>query len=337
MGWSRTSFGDVYVISDGMGGHRGGAKAAELTISTLQESLLHASLQDGDFKAQVREAFSAANETVRKHRNPDDPNTREMGATAVMLITQGDRFMVAHVGDSRAYLWRPWYFGLKRLTRDHTRAQELADRKVIPAKEADSHPDASMLVRAMGHAPTVEVDISDWQQIQPGEMLLLCSDGLCGYVSDREIRSSLRSGHDPRRITDALIAKALKKGGEDNVTVQLLRYEPPQRGRALTAMLLACIALAVAAATGWELIQLDQHLKKVGEGVSSLTQEVKKIAALPPAAPPVIEAPPPPSPSLTLKQKPQEKQKEIGKDKPREKAAATANSDAAAANEKASE
>ena len=204
----------------------------------------------------------------------------------------------------------------------------------------------------MGHAPTVEVDISDWQQIQPGEMLLLCSDGLCGYVSDRDIRSSLRSGHDPRRITDALIGKALKKGGEDNVTVQLLRYEPQQRGRVLIAMMLACIALAVAAATGWELIQLDQHLKKISEGVAGLTQEVKSlrgqieaqkkvVAAVPPAAPPAIEAPPPPSPSLTLKQKPDEKQNKNKTEKTREKAAATEKkpdvADVAAANDKAPE
>ncbi|HEY5759734.1 MAG TPA: protein phosphatase 2C domain-containing protein, partial [Steroidobacter sp.] len=141
MGWVRTSFGDVYVVSDGMGGYKGGALAAELTVSSLQQSLAQLAPRSKSFEEKVRQAFLEANDAVYRRRDPNDPNTREMGATAVALIIDGSRFMVAHVGDSRAYRWR-WFPGLRRLTKDHTRVQKLIDEGVVKEADAESHPEA---------------------------------------------------------------------------------------------------------------------------------------------------------------------------------------------------
>lgn len=270
MGWVRTSFGDVYVVSDGMGGYKGGALAAELTVSSLQQSLAQLVPKSKCFTEKVRQAFLDANDAVYQRRDPNDPNTREMGATAVVLIINGSRFMVAHVGDSRAYRWR-WLPGLRRLTKDHTRVQKLVDDGVVKQADAQGHPDAGLLSRAIGHSSKVEVDISPWRRVRPGDVLLLCSDGLSAYVSDREINAVLRSGKGPRSTANALVQKALDKGGEDNVTVQLLRYAPHEQDNVTMVKVLAFgVALCVAA-----LLYVAVELQSISGDLKELERIVK--------------------------------------------------------------
>jgi serine/threonine protein phosphatase PrpC len=223
MGWSRTPYGDVYIVSDGMGGYRGGALAAELTVHTLQERLAAATPDAANLPQLLRDAFLAANAAVFQRRRPDDPDTRDMGATGVALLAAGAGVLVGHVGDSRAYLWRRGQ-GLTRLTRDHTRVQKMLDAGLVTAEEAVTHPDASVLDRAIGYQATVEVDVSEWILPRSGDMVLLCSDGLCGYVDDAEIGRILRSKGEPQALADMLVDSALVKGGEDNVTVQLVSF-----------------------------------------------------------------------------------------------------------------
>ena len=229
MGWTRTPYGDVYVVSDGMGGYRGGAIAAEVTIATLQERLAGIDPDSPQFAEGVQQAFGAANDAVRERRDPDDLAVRDMGATGVALITTETRFAVAHVGDSRAYLWRGGQ--LRQLTRDHSRVQGMMDSGLLTPEQAAAHPDASVLERAIGHKPTVQADVGEWLSIEPHDVLLLCSDGLSGYVSDREIAAILKARASPQETTDRLIECALGKGGEDNVTVQLVGYAPPRAAR----------------------------------------------------------------------------------------------------------
>jgi serine/threonine protein phosphatase PrpC len=227
MGWTRTPWGNAYVVSDGMGGHLGGALAAEITVRTLRDRLaaIAAGPQrpSGVFEEAVREAFAAANEAVRLRRDSDDPHTCEMGATAVALVTAGASVLVGHVGDSRAYLWGR-RAGLRRLTRDHTRTQTRLDAGLITLEEAAADPEASVLARAIGHRPAVQADLSAWATLVPGDMVLLCTDGLCGYVSEDEIDAVLRAGKEPQALADRLVEDALRKGGEDNVTVQLVLF-----------------------------------------------------------------------------------------------------------------
>lgn len=224
MGFTRTPFGNVYVVSDGMGGYRGGALAAELTVCTLQNHL--ASLAPGHSAVpdRVREAFAAANQAVYERRRPDDPDTRNMGATGVVLVTAGTRVLVGNVGDSRAYLVPHRSGVLRQLTRDHTRVQKMVEAGVLTTIQAAEHPEANVLDRAIGHQLTVEVDVSGWIEVKPRDMVLLCSDGLSGYVDDGEIEKVVRSPGSPQQLADKLVELALSKGGEDNVTVQLVRF-----------------------------------------------------------------------------------------------------------------
>lgn len=228
MAWTRTAYGDLFLVSDGMGGYRGGALAAEITVQVLQEKLALIPAGSERFSDLIHQAFQAANREVFDRRLVGDPETCDMGATGVALITDGRRVIAANVGDSRAYLWRRGT-GLRRLTRDHSRVQSLIDAGLLTAEQAADHSEASVLDRAIGHQASVEVDVSDWIPMLPGDMLMLCSDGLCGYVGDDEIGSILSASRKPQEITDALIERALDKGGYDNITVQLLRYVPGHR------------------------------------------------------------------------------------------------------------
>jgi len=223
MGWTRTAYGNLYVVADGMGGYRGGALAAELTVRTLREQLAPSSTDEAGFREQVRQAFLAANQVVYQRRRSDDPETRDMGATGVALITWGARILVGHVGDSRAYLWRR-KGGLKHLTRDHTRMEGMVESGLVLPDQAAAHPDAGILDRAIGHLQTVEVEVGSWIDLNCGDMVLLCSDGLCGYVDDVEIAEVLSTKSEPQTLADKLVDCALSKGGEDNVTVQLVRF-----------------------------------------------------------------------------------------------------------------
>ncbi|SCX86098.1 protein phosphatase [Nitrosospira sp. Nl5] len=221
MGCVRAAFGDVYIVSDGMGGHRGGALAAELTVQALTQGLSHIRSVAG-IPAETKRAFEEANRTVYEQGHSGAMETRGMGATAVVLLVAGSRAIVAHVGDSRAYLFARRE--LRQLTKDHSRVQRLVDAGMLTAAEAMSHPDASLLERAMGTSLDVTVDISPWIPLHAGDQVLLCSDGLHGYVADSEIGTILGQDATVQELTDQLVNRALQKGGEDNITVQLIEY-----------------------------------------------------------------------------------------------------------------
>ncbi|HET7062587.1 MAG TPA: protein phosphatase 2C domain-containing protein [Nitrosospira sp.] len=219
-------FGEIYIVSDGMGGHRGGGIAAALTVEILGR-MLSAIPAVSNAACSVKAAFEEANRDVYEKGHHGDEQTRGMGATAVVLAIGGPQALVAHVGDSRAYLFT--HRELRRLTKDHSRVQRMVDAGILTDAEASSHPSASLLERAIGVLPDVEVDISPPIDLNGGELFLLCSDGLHGYVSDREIGAILSRRIPVQAMADELVDAALEKGGEDNITVQLVGYELAER------------------------------------------------------------------------------------------------------------
>lgn len=212
-------FGEIYIVSDGMGGHRGGGTAAALTIEILGRMLSAIPLVSGASNS-IKAAFAEANRVVYEKGHSGDEQTQNMGATAVVLLIGCAEAIVAHVGDSRAYLFTD--DKLRRLTKDHSRAQRMVDAGILTDVEASSHPAAGLLERAIGVVPNVEVDVSPTFELKGGELFLLCSDGLHGYVSDSEITNILNRRMPVQAMVDELIDAALEKGGEDNITVQLV-------------------------------------------------------------------------------------------------------------------
>lgn len=221
MSWASVPWGQLYIIADGMGGHAGGAQAAALAIHGLEQYLIAAS-KNVSIEEAIRVAFEKTNLEVYNKANSGDPATDGMGSTAVMLLISDHIAKIAHVGDSRAYLYRNGK--LRLLTKDHTQVQRMVDADILTLEQARNHPSASILERAIGSRPTVIADISLDLVLNEGDGILLCSDGLSGYADDQEIEETMDNSLAPQENVDRLINLALQKGGKDNVTVQFIRF-----------------------------------------------------------------------------------------------------------------
>lgn len=231
MSGSQTSLGRLFIVADGMGGYTGGSYAAELTVQTIAECLKNADTQLPPSQI-LKSALEEANRVVFERARSDNSQYKKMGSTVVATLISDSQALIAHVGDSRAYLHRKGR--LKRLTRDHTVGNHMIDMKILTEKQAESHPDAQLLERGIGKSDTTHVEITGPLKLRPEDGVLLCSDGLCGYASDAEIIHVLNQSNNESKQTrrhnysqllaDRLVDLALEKGGEDNITVQYIKY-----------------------------------------------------------------------------------------------------------------
>src|SRR6266508_3835459 len=192
----------LFAVADGMGGHRGGEVASQLAVETLEKLFKQGA---GDLPDQVQEANRVVFE-----RSVLDRKVAGMGTTLTAALVEGDRVRLAHVGDSRAYLLRN---GKVRLVTEGEISQE----------EAETHPQRSVLTRAVGVDTVVDVD-DDTVQILPGDRLLLCTDGLTSMVSEEVIEEVLRDVPDPQEAAQRLVRMANEAGGMDNTTVVVLDF-----------------------------------------------------------------------------------------------------------------
>jgi protein phosphatase len=223
MGRFLSPIGELYIVADGMGGHEGGATAAAMAIDGFDAHLkqVPAGTPPGD---ALQQAAARTNAEIYRAANSGDPRTAKMGATVVLGLLRDGELLIGHAGDSRAYLFRDGR--LLRLTRDHSVVQKMIDHHMLTEEEARDHPDSSVITRALGQKPDFELELSEPLALRPGDGLLLCSDGLCGYVDDAAIEEIVSRHDEAQEVTDALIEAALAAGGEDNVTVQFLQYGP---------------------------------------------------------------------------------------------------------------
>jgi PPM family protein phosphatase len=211
----------LFAVADGMGGHQAG-EVASATALEIVESLHGHVFQDADAAIEaLRNAVVEANETVSKLAD-DRPEYRGMGTTLTVAMVEGRRVHIAHVGDSRAYLLREGQ--LEQITDDHTLVQHLVNEGQISRQEAQTHPQRSIITRAIGVSPDVEVDTMTFD-LRTGDQLLLCSDGLTGVVADQELAERLVAEDDAEETVQDLVDRANAGGGPDNITVVLLRYE----------------------------------------------------------------------------------------------------------------
>lgn len=205
--------GGLYAVCDGMGGARAGEVASDSACRHLL-SLVDGSGRDED----LVDAVQAANRDVL-NQSRRDPALKGMGSTLTAALWEGRDLLIGHVGDSRAYLFRD--DRLEQLTEDHSVVGEMErDGRLTPA-EAERHPYRSILTRAVGTEDRVEADIRRIAA-QPGDRLLLCTDGLTGMLDDEDISRILEEGVSPAATAESLVAAALEGGGEDNITVVVL-------------------------------------------------------------------------------------------------------------------
>ena len=201
----------LYIVADGMGGHRGGDIASRLALDTIQEL---AASGRGTLPDQVR----SANRTVWD-RSVEDERLSGMGTTLTAALIDGASALIAHVGDSRAYLLREGK--LRQLTTDHTLVERMVKSGEITEAEADVHPHKNVLTRALGTDEEVEVD-EDTVALLDGDQLLLCSDGLTGMVTEDQIQAILENSEQPQQAADRLVKAANRAGGIDNISVVVL-------------------------------------------------------------------------------------------------------------------
>ncbi|MFJ6720830.1 PP2C family protein-serine/threonine phosphatase [Streptomyces sp. NPDC091259] len=221
----------LLAIADGMGGQAAGEVASSEVISTLVQ--LDDDVPGSDILTALSVAVQRANDQLRVMVE-EDPQLEGMGTTLTALLWTGQRLGLVHVGDSRAYLLRDGV--LTQITQDHTWVQRLVDEGRITEEEATTHPQRSLLMRALGSGDIVEPDLSI-REVRPGDRYLICSDGLSGVVSHQTLEETLADYHGPHETVQSLIQLALRGGGPDNITCIVADVLDTDSGDTLAAQL----------------------------------------------------------------------------------------------------
>ncbi|BDG17372.1 PP2C family protein-serine/threonine phosphatase [Thermus brockianus] len=213
IGHALTPWGGVFVVADGMGGHRTGEVAARLAVESILE---HLKDKEPSPKALL-EAFERANERI--FREAQRPENRGMGTTATSLVLDLPYALIAHVGDSRAYLLRQGELTL--LTEDHSWVAERVRQGLLTPEEARTHRWRNVITNALGSFPQARVDLLGLK-LEPGDVFLLCTDGLSGVLDERTLQEVLKT-FPPEEAAKRLVALANEWGGPDNVSAIVVR------------------------------------------------------------------------------------------------------------------
>jgi len=220
------SHGWFFVLADGVGGHERGEVASRLAVDTMLEGFRESRAHEPHTTLLPRLAEKANLRVYEQGSTTAVPGGSRMASTVVACALRHDRAVIAHVGDSRCYLIR--HGRATVLTRDHTVAAEHLRLGLITAAEAAQSPNRHSLLRSIGHDLFVNVDVNETQVI-PGDVLLLCCDGLHGAVEAADMARIITQNRDLQEAAQQLVALANEKDGSDNISVQLIRIKGVER------------------------------------------------------------------------------------------------------------
>lgn len=224
-------YGTLLVVADGMGGANAGEVASAIAIDTVRQLFVEDAIKesvksDASICKFLRDVVQTADKNILQH-SKNDSNTRGMGTTIVMAWILGTKAYVAWCGDSRCYLFNQ-KVGYSRLSNDHSYVQELVDKGELEPEMAFDHPYSNIITRCLGDTQSqAEPDVRI-QQLKDGDIIMLCSDGLCGYCRDEQISEVVMGSEDMQECRNKLISAALAAGGYDNVTVACAKVEIPE-------------------------------------------------------------------------------------------------------------
>ena len=220
--------GCLMVVADGMGGMNAGEIASDIAIKTVQAMFspdkipADVTKNPDSIKAYIKKTIIEADRQIKKHCKKD-PSTEGMGSTIVMAWLYGGSVCVGWMGDSRAYSFIPEK-GISRLSKDHSYVQELVDEKMITEEEAMLHPQSNVIMRSLGDVTQKAKPDVICHPVSKGEIILLCSDGLCGVCTDESIAEIIsQTSDDLRNCKEALTNAALESDGSDNITIALMQ------------------------------------------------------------------------------------------------------------------
>ncbi len=213
----------LFIVADGMGGHGNGHVASRIATSAVRDAFLGEESQDARsiraIAERLRDAIAHAHSQIRKAGEQDN-SLRGMGTTLIATVLEEDSAIIGHIGDSRAYALRG--STLTQLTEDHSWVHEQVSAGHLSEDQAREHPFKSVVTRALGGEQSAEADLRR-VQLKDGDLLVLCSDGLTGMLTDEEITEILLEGGTLSDRCEKLVSAANERGGVDNITVVLLQ------------------------------------------------------------------------------------------------------------------
>lgn len=214
----------IFIIADGMGGHKAGEIASKMATkiisSSLEKDLKNLKLDD-DIKNTIEDSIWVANEKIY-NKSLEHEEFSGMGTTVTLAYKVNGKIFIGHVGDSRAYLLRDGE--LHQITKDHSLVEELIRNGSISREEANVHPQKNIITRAVGTSKEIKSDLMVKENLKD-DILLLCSDGLTNMVSDDEIKELLLNNKDIQKTCELLVEISNDKGGLDNITVLAIKFK----------------------------------------------------------------------------------------------------------------
>ncbi len=210
--------GHLFLIADGMGGHKGGEVASAMTVTTLERFMLDVFRRAEDFQTALKQAHARILEETARH-----PEVSGMGTTLTMAVANNWKLFVVHAGDSRCYLLRNRE--LKQLTTDHTVVGELMRLGIVKPEDAAHNKFRHVVTNVVGGLQnSVQAEVHQFD-LQPDDVMLLCTDGLTDMLTNDQIGAILQTERDPQTACETLVDKALEQGGKDNITAIVTRWE----------------------------------------------------------------------------------------------------------------
>lgn len=207
---------NLFIVADGMGGHRAGDFASKYAVETVINEVAVA--EEKDPVELLRSAMSRANERVHQKASLEE-KYYGMGTTMVACVIEDDKLLAANVGDSRLYVMNK---EIEQITRDHSLVEEMVQMGGIDRASARSHPDKNLITRAIGVQETIEIDFFQ-VELKEGDIILMCSDGLTNMLEDEDIRMILAGQRDIVEKAEELVKAANENGGMDNIAVILIK------------------------------------------------------------------------------------------------------------------
>lgn len=212
--------GWLYLVADGVGGADAGEVASQFASERTLENYLQ-DAQNPNLGERLVDAMQAANTDLRQMIAERDSGSR-MATTMVAVVLQGDQAYFANVGDSRGYLWREGV--LEQVTKDQSLVAKLLEEGAITAEEAEYHPRRNVILYSLGSERHPKIDLFE-KKLLPGDIILLCSDGLTRHVTDEELAELVAASDEPAAVTQHLIDLANSRGGQDNISAAILHYD----------------------------------------------------------------------------------------------------------------
>jgi len=225
----------LYVVADGLGGHAAGEVASRIVVEKISQFIDHSAEQDRTWPVdydvslsyggnRLKTALLLADQGILSDIK-SNPERESMGSTVVACLVEQDRVTLVHVGDSRAYLVNA--AGIQQVTRDHSWVAEQVANGVLTPEEARRHPFRNVITQALGNGGDLDMAVQEFQ-VHELDRVLLCSDGLSGMIQDEEIWDIMQQTPDVDEAADKLICRAMDNGGEDNITVVIVAFDPDE-------------------------------------------------------------------------------------------------------------